>query len=889
MARISSVDQPLRRDVRLLGRLLGEVIIEQQGQELFELEEQVRHLSIQRRRGPKPGRLATAAELAALLQKLPLEQAEPVLRAFSMYFQLVNLAEQHHRIRRTRGYASDPEATPQRGSLEAAFQTLKTAGVPAERVREALRSLNVTLTLTAHPTQAARRTLLEKLYRIQRLLEERDRCSLTPQEMADNLESMREEVTALWQSDELRRMKPTVGDEVKNILWYVEEVLAEQLAKFPEGISWAFEHIYGEPLGPLASPVRLHSWVGGDMDGNPLVTPEVLADTLRAHRARGLRMLLRDVEELGVILSQSDRHAPMPEELRVSLEQDGAELPEVARRQGPRTAGEPWRRKLRFVEARLRLALHYVEAQRAGSTEPMASAAYRAPAALMKDLELVERTLLQVKAARAGLRQVRRVLERVRTLGFHLAELEFRVPAEDAISAAASLDGGPAPSEGGARLLAVLQRVREAQAESGEEACRTFVLSMASTREDVLAAFRCARHAGLWDEARGCATVDIVPLFEQLGALNDGPNVVKALFTDPTYRRHLQARGVQEVMVGYSDSGKEVGLLAAAAALHRAQVALTQVAKDEGIPLRIFHGRGESVARGGGPAQQAILALPPGSLAGGYKATEQGEALDHKYARPELARRTLELVLGGVLLHTMDAQPRPSVEDEKSFREAFDTLAETGRQTYRGLVWEDPRFVEFFMAATPVEEISALPIGSRPSKRKAGGLESLRAIPWVFAWTQNRAIIPGWYGVGSALKAFADKPEGLALLKRMYREWPFFRMVIDNVTMVLAKSDIAIASRYATLAPEFTRPLWRRIRIEHARTRRQVKRITGEARLLDHNPQLQRSIALRNPYVDPMSFLQVELLRRKREGQADVDRPLLLTLNGIAAGMRNTG
>ncbi|MBN1206577.1 MAG: phosphoenolpyruvate carboxylase [Myxococcaceae bacterium] len=889
MARLPPVDHPLRRDVRLLGRLLGEVIIEQQGQELFELEEQVRHLAIQRRRGPKPGRRATAAELAALLQKLPLEQAEPVLRAFAMYFQLVNLAEQHHRIRRFRSHASDLEASPQRGSLEAALLTLKQARVPAERVREALRAMRVTLTLTAHPTQAARRTLLEKLYRIQQLLEQRDRCSLMPQEMADNLESIREEITALWQSDELRRMRPSVGDEVKNILWYVEEVLADQLARLPEVIAWAFERAYAEPLGPLASPLRLHSWVGGDMDGNPLVTPEVLADTLRAHRARGLRMLLRDVEALGIALSQSDRHAPTPQALSASLDRDEAELPQVARSQGPRTAGEPWRRKLRFMEARLQLALHYVEGQRTGSAEPMAPAAYRSPAAFLKELELIERTLLEVKSARAGVRQVRRVLERVRSMGFHLVELEFRAPAEDALSASASLDGGPAPSEGGARLLAVLQRVREAQAESGEEACRTFILSMASTPDDVLAALRCARHAGLWDAERGCATVDIVPLFEQLGALDDGPQVLRTLFADPTYRRHLQARGVQEVMVGYSDSGKEVGLLAAAAALYRAQVALTQVAKAEGVPLRLFHGRGESVARGGGPAHQAILALPPGSLAGGYKATEQGEALDHKYSRPELARRTLELVLGGVLLHTMDAQPRPPPEDEAVFREAFDALAETGRREYRALVWEDPRFVEFFTAATPVEEISALPIGSRPSKRKAGGLESLRAIPWVFAWTQNRAILPGWYGVGSALEAFAQKPDGLALLKRMYREWPFFRAVVDNVTMVMAKSDIAIASRYATLAPDATRPLWRRIRAEHARTRRWVKRLTGEARLLDHNPQLQRSIALRNPYVDPMSFLQVELLRRKRAGEPECDRPLLLTLNGIAAGMRNTG
>lgn len=888
MARTRTVDQPLRRDVRLLGRLLGEVLIEQEGQALFDLEEQVRHLAIQRRRGPKPGRRAVAAELAAILQKLPLEQAEPVLRAFSVYFQLVNLAEQHHRIRRFRAHASDPQAKPQRGSLEAAFQSLKEAGIPPDRVREALRSMQVTLTLTAHPTQAARRTLLEKLYRIQRLLEEWDRCSLTPQESADHLETVREEITALWQSDELRRMRPTVGDEVKNALWYVEEVLAEQLSVLPEVIAWAFESIYGEPLGRVPTPVKVHSWVGGDMDGNPLVTPEVLADTLRAHRARGLRMLLRDVEALGVALSQSDRHAPTPKELRVSIEADEAELPQVAQRQGPRTAGESWRRKLRFMEARLQLALQYVERQRTGSTEPMAPAAYRSPAAFLKDLELIERTLVQVKAERAGVRQVRRVLERVRVMGFHLAELEFRAPAEDAISANTSISGGPAPSEGGARLLAVLDKVREAQAESGEVACRTFILSMASTAEDVLAAFRCARHAGLWDSERGCATVDIVPLFEQLGALNDGPKVLRTLFADPTYRRHLHARGVQEVMVGYSDSGKEVGLLAAAAALHRSQVALTQVAKEEGIALRLFHGRGESVARGGGPAQQAILALPPGSLAGGYKATEQGEALDHKYAQPELARRTLELALGGVLLHVMDAQPRPSPEDETVFREAFDTLAETGRREYRALVWEDPRFVEFFMAATPLEEISALPIGSRPSKRKAGGLESLRAIPWVFAWTQNRAILPGWYGVGSALEAFAAKPEGLTLLKRMYRDWPFFRMVIDNVTMVLAKSDIAIASRYAKLAPEATRPLWRTIRAEHSRTRRWVKRITGEAKLLDHNPQLQRSIALRNPYVDPMSFLQVELLRRKREGQ-EVGRPLLLTLNGIAAGMRNTG
>ncbi|HZI14724.1 MAG TPA: phosphoenolpyruvate carboxylase [Myxococcus sp.] len=889
MRRLNAVNPSLRRDVRLLGRLLGEVIVEQEGQVLFDLEEEVRRLAIQRRRGPVAGRRAAAAELGEVLKRLPLERAEPVLRAFSVYFQLVNLAEQHHRVRRTRAHASAAAAQPQRGSLEATLLVLKNAGVPAQRVREALRAMQVTLTLTAHPTQAVRRTLLEKLYRMARLLEERDRCALTPRESADNLEALREEITALWQTDELRRERPTVGDEVKNALWYVEDVLAAQLALLPEHREWAFERAYGEELGTVGTPVRVHSWVGGDMDGNPLVTPEVFADTLRAHRGRGLRLLLKELGKLGGKLSQSERHTRPSELLRISLEHDAAELPEVDQRQGPRTIGEPWRRKLRFMEERLQRALRYVTAQRAGDAAPMPDGAYRTPEALLEDLDVLARSLYEAKGERAGLRQVRRMRERVCALGLSLAELEARVPAEDAVSAAASIAGGPAPSEGGARLLAVLEKLRQAQAESGEPACRTLILSMASTADDVLAAFRCIKHAGLWDEKRGCATVDVVPLFEQLGALDSGPEVLRTLFANAEYRRHLDARGGQEVMVGYSDSGKEVGMLAASAALYRAQVALTRTAKEAGVPLRLFHGRGESVARGGGPAQEAILALPPGAVAGGYKATEQGEALDHKYSRPELARRTLELILGGVLTHSLDAQPRAAPEDEATFQAVFDELAETGRKAYRGLVWEEPGFIELFTAATPVEEIGSLPIGSRPSKRKAGGLEALRAIPWVFAWTQNRAILPGWYGVGSALEAYTAKEGGAARLKRMYRQWPFFRAVIDRVTMVLAKSDMAIAGRYAKLAPDSTRPLWRRIQEEHRRTRKQVKRLTGESRLLDHNPQLQRSISLRNPYVDPMSFLQVELLKRKREGQPDCDRPLLLSLNGIAAGMRNTG
>lgn len=914
------VDRPLRRDVRFLGKLLGEVLVEQEGEPLFRLEEEVRDLAIRRRRGPKEGREEAGAKLQELLARLPTEQAEPVIRAFATYFQLVNLAEQHHRIRRSRYWASQPGAPPQRGSLAAVLRTARDAGVSAADARAAIAALEVTLTVTAHPTQAARRTLLDKLDRIHSVLEETDRCLLTPKEAEDAIIRLREEVTSLWQTDEIRRARPTVGDEVKNVLWYVEEVLWDLLPEIPRAFADAFRRAYGEELGMVPLPLRLHSWVGGDMDGNPLVTPEVLEDAIRAHRARALRRILETVSEIGGMLSQSVREVDVPEILAASLAEDEARMPEIAARYGPKTEGEPWRRKLRFVEARLAAALLEVEAARAGARPPdvmrltsrvahlqpveshptgigpsVAPAgsvpwAYRSPAELIADLEVVARSLHLANAHHAGERLVRDLLEQVRTVGFSIVELEMRAVAEDARAAAAWLDGAGKNTEGGERFLGALRKIAEAQAEAGERACRTVILSMASSAEDVLATLRCAKACGLWDETRACAHIDVVPLFETLAALDGGPAILQTLFDDPIYRRHVACRGGQEVMVGYSDSGKEVGLLAASGALRRAQTRMPAIAAKAGIPLRIFHGRGESVARGGGPAQQAILSLPPGSVAGRYKATEQGEALDHKYARPALAMRSLELILGGALLHTLDAQPRAPADRIAIYDAAYTELAELGRRAYRALVWEEPRFVEFFTAASPLEEISNLPIGSRPAKRKVGGVDALRAIPWVFAWTQNRAILPGWYGVGSAFEAFAEREGGAELLSEMYRRWPFFKTVIDNVEMVLAKSDMDIASRYAQLAPpEARRAVWPKIRAEHARTRRWIKAITGHARLLEENGPLRRSIALRNPYVDPMSFLQVELLRRKREGDPQCDRPLLITLSGIASGMRNTG
>lgn len=888
------VDRPLRRDVRLLGEMLGQVLMEQEGAALLDLEEKVRKLAIRRRRGPREGRAQAAAQLGEILAALPPDRVEGIIRAFSVYFQLVNLAEQHHRIRRARTHALEKGAPPQRGSLEAVLREAKDRGVPADHSRHALADLEVTLTFTAHPTQAMRRTVLEKLYRIAHRLEERDRCTLTPKEAAANQRAMREEISALWLTDELRRERPTVGDEVKNVLWYLEEILWDLLPWVGEALEDAFERAYGEPVGFTPNPLRLHSWVGGDMDGHPLVTPEVLEDAVRAYANRGVRHLLEAAAALGSVLSESSRHVRVPEALTASLADDARRMPAVAAAQGPRTEGEPWRRKLRFVEAKLAATLRLGEHRRreAGGApqEPFQAAVppYGGPAELEADLELIADTLLEANAEGAGVRQVQALRARVRALGFMAAELEMRVLAVDAREAWSALSRNAEPKTPGARrVIDSLRRLSRLREELGDRACRTLILSMASSAEDVRAAFHCAKACGLWEEARGCASVNVVPLLETLAALDGGPAILGELFADPEYRAHLSGRGVQEVMVGYSDSGKEVGLLAASAALYRAQTALPAIARAAGIPLRIFHGRGESVARGGGPAQQGILALPPGSVGGRYKATEQGEALDHKYARPELAMRTLELIVGGALLHSLDAQERPSEEDERRFLAAYDDLAELGRKAYRAFVWENPRFPELFRAVTPVEEIAELPMGSRPAKRGVGGLESLRAIPWVFAWTQNRAILPGWYGVGTALETFRSERDGVLLIE-MYRHWPFFRSAIDNVEMVLAKSDLAIAERYMSLAPEPLRELWQPVAQEHRRTAEAIKWVTGHRKLLDGNAALARSISLRNPYVDPMSFLQVELLRRKRAGE-QVERPLLLTLAGIASGMRNTG
>jgi phosphoenolpyruvate carboxylase len=892
------VDDPLRFDVRYFGEQLGRALVEHEGEALFALEEVVRGLALERRRGASSSASEASRRLSEVLAALTPERAVPVIRAFAVYFQLVNLAEQHHRVRRARALAMDPSAPPQPGSLAAVLAEARKAGASAEAVRQEIRRLRVTLTFTAHPTQAVRRTALQKLERIARLLETRDRCSLTPEEREEADREVLELVARLWLSDELRRERPRVGDEVKNVAWYVEHVLFKVSAQLARSLQRAFESAYGEPLGFDPSPLRLHSWAGGDTDGNPRVTPEVFEDAVRAYHERGLRLLVSQVRELGEALSQSERLVRVPERLRASIARDEERLPWLAPAQAPSTVGEPWRRKLFILQARLEATRAEVERRRqpgahdCGPSDARASrdrlAAIGAQE-LEAELELVADTLSEAGCRNAGEGKVRAVLERVRTMGVHLCELEVRAAASDlreADPAQPASERTPAAQ----RILGMLSKVASAQREGGEGACRTLVLSMASAAEDLWAALRCARACGVTDPATGRVALDIVPLFETFDALNRAPAIIEEALRDDAYRAHVLSRGGQEVMLGYSDSNKEVGLLGGAVALRKAQRALIEASRRLDVPLYFFHGRGETVARGGGPAQAAILAMPRGGVAGHFKVTEQGEALDHKYFRPALALRTLELYTGGALLHSLDAHQRPGEDGDERYWSELDALAEVGRRAYRALVWEEPRFLEFFQSATPIGEIGELNIGSRPAKRREGGLESLRAIPWVFAWNQCRIILPAWYGVGSALEARAAEPSGRARLMEMARGWPFFRTLLEKLEGVLAKVDLDIAARYAALAPEAAREaVWPRIEKEYALTLQWVLALLGNVGLLDDNPVLQRSVALRNPYIDPMSFLQVELLRRRRAGEPGWGRALLLTVSGIAAGLRNTG
>lgn len=878
---------PLRRDVSRLGHLLGDTLVEQEGRAFYELEERIRALAKRGRASSGAARATATAELRASVAALEVADAERVARAFAHYFQLVNLAEQHHRVRRGREHERAGDTEP--GSL-AELAPVLADRAPRAEVERLLAQASIELVLTAHPTEAQRRTVLDKHRHIAALLERLDRGPATPSEERAIRHDLREEITLLWQTDEIRQARPRVGDEVKNALFYLEEILHPLIpatyARLEETLAAAYGARVAVP--PL---LRFGSWVGADMDGNPNVTPEVAVDTALAQAARAVALHLGEVRRLGARLSQSTRRVAVSDELLESLARDRGAHPERADAVELRTQDEPYRRKLRWIEARLEATREALVLSRArGERETRRLFGYGGPGELLDDLRVVERSLAAHAGHHAGLSHVRALARQVEVFGFHLAKLDVRVPAAWVREAAAA---EPPDGQGLRAMEAIAAMHRRTTPESAE----SFILSMTHGHEDMVAALRLARAAHLVRPEEGVAAVSIVPLFETLDDLDRCPAMMEAALGDAEYARYVALRGRrQEVMLGYSDSNKDAGIIASSFALYRAQRALADVARRHAVALTVFHGRGGSIGRGGGPSRRAIESLPHGSIEGRFKLTEQGEVLGWKYLLSPVAERNLDLTASGVLRASLPGEAAPP-EELADYEEAFAVAASESLDEYRALV-RAPRFPEYFAQSTPLEEIGALPLGSRPARRTGqASLDDLRAIPWVFAWNQSRQMVPGWFGAGRGLRALL-RARGVDFVRRMRERWPFFATTLDAVAVALAVADMAIGAEYASLVEDraLARATFRRIALDHARAVRAVCEIVDRPTLLAHEPALARSIELRDPYVDPMSFVQVELLRRKRAlvraGEPvppSLERALLLTINGIAAGLRNTG
>ena len=892
------VEAGLRAEIRLLGQLLGETLREHEGLPLYELEESIRL----RTKALRQQYDATdEAELVAELDRIPLDDAARLVRAFANYFQLVNLAELERQAR------SVQESGEERGEFERLLAACAAQKLPAERIARVLQELEVRPVLTAHPTEAVRRSILDHQDRIGQELALL-RAPLSTRERNRVRQRVATQVEVLWHTDEVRSVRPRVLDEVGNALFYLERTFFDAIPDVHEQMAEALAAYYPTMGVRLDLPIRLGSWVGSDQDGNPNANAAMLTETLRLQRRTLLARYRERVRALAVDLSQSARLTQVSEELTASIGRDESELHAYADTLSPGTKDEPYRRKLSFIWRRL------------GATLDGEPGAYALVDEFAADLDLLDASLRRNGGVAVADGDLLRLRRQVRVFGFIGARLDVRQ--HRAVIRAASrevvnrLGSGPGQrdtatlspppisldanrwSSATGNLLATLSAMAAAQ-RTAPGSAQTFIVSMTESADDILQTLFLAGLAGLHDLTTDPprSDIDIVPLFETSEALERGPAIIETLLTDPIYARQLDGRGgIQEVMLGYSDSNKEVGYLSAAWALDRAHEAIAAVVARHGRRLRIFHGRGGTVGRGGGPTHEAILAQPAGAPEPMIKITEQGEVIHRKYARPETARHNLELVLGAMLEHVL--LPAEVREPHPSWRAAMDAMSEESRRRYRALVYEDPGFQAYFQQATPIEEIAQLNTGSRPVSR--GGtlvVEDLRAIPWVFAWMQNRHLLPAWYGAGSAFADFAKRAGGQECLRDMYQHWLFFRSLVDNLQMVLAKADMRIARQYATLVSDERERdrLFTIIEAEFQRAYDAVLQITGQASVLERQPALLASLRLRDPYIDPMSYFQVRLLRELRRLPAgDPSRAahlqaVLRTINGIAAGLQNTG
>ena len=874
-------DVPLHDDVRWLAGALGDVIRRLEGQDAFDTVESLRQACRARRHG-KPD-APTLDELLERVQSFSLGQSAVTARAFTLFFLLINTAEQVHRVRRARAYRHADNLDPQPGSARWAMRLLRENGRDATQVQHALLRLDVRPVLTAHPTESTRRTLLGLQARVADLLLTRE--DAPPPERRVIEDELKGEVELLWITSEIRQDRPSVKDEVNTVIWYLETRLLDAGARARDALLRAFEEEFGDVPDALREhvPLSMGNWVGGDRDGNPYVTPEVTIATARRASYAILGRYGEMLQELIRRLSVSATIAPPSEALRESVEVDRALLPEAYEANKHRNADEPLRLKLTLMAGRVEATRRLTASRDAGHEVPE-RAAYTSADQLEADLLLVRENLETAGAEYASRASVDPLLAMVRAHGLFGFLMDVRDHAE------MLADHG--------RMLDIFDAVRTVQDEVGERGADTFIVSMTTSAKEMLRALQLARDAGLvdLDASPPWSRLDVAPLFETRDDLERAPAVMRELLAHPQYRKQLAARGNwQEVMIGYSDSGKDAGILASSWALYEAQEQLAEIFRDAGVTLVLFHGRGGSVGRGGGsPVARALAALPPGTVNGAIKITEQGEIVSQQFGLLPVAERTLEVTLAGVLLQEFNDGPAVSADDMREFRAVMADLSERGLEVYRTLVHDSPELFRMFNEATPVHELANARFGSRPSFRPGAGegITGIRAIPWGFGWTQIRLMLTGWLGVGTALGHYVSTDKGLAILRRMVREWPFFDDLLGKIEMVCAKADMEIARLYVkSLGGHLA--LLDTLEQEFERTVQAILHIRESQILLPHNAVLRSAIALRNPYVDPLSLLQVALLRRKRErgGEAAVEENAVLatTLSGVAQGLRNTG
>ena len=915
ITQFDSEDADLRADIRRMGDMLGETLRNLWGEEIFEMVEYVRASTRTLRESPNT---ELRDELFKKLDESSLWMVIRTVRAFTSYFHLANVAEQHHRIE-FKGVAG-----ARREWLEEAFDRIRDADIPVEEITDVVNRLEVRPVYTAHPTEAARRSILNKLRRVGELLTDRSNPKLLESETRRIDRRLSEVVEEILQTDELRHQRPAPTDEARNIMYYMEDMFKFAIAEVEEALDDQLE-TFGISRTPTTRSMQFGTWVGGDRDGNPNVTHELTRQILDLQHERALKMFAPAIGALAQTLSQSTRIVEISDELKESLEKDRAELPSVWDEFWNLDADEPYRLKCAFIYERVLNGISATE----GSVKGKPS--YSNVESLLADLELMLDSLEANQSGAAANGEVRRVMQRISAFGMTLATMDIRQHAEvtgtavnELIDRVESIEGGfgsLSMDERSARLikelnskrilssraasyspattevLDLVDTVRQAQDDYGNQVIESWIVAMTRDIDDLLAVLVLAKEAGLVVPEEGISRISVVPLFEEIEDLRRSHEVMDSFLSIPEIKSLVQASGgVVEVMLGYSDSNKDGGITTSQWELYKAQRELRTISQKHGVAIRLFHGRGGTVGRGGGPTKDAIMAQPYATVDGRIKITEQGEVISDKYGLPELARNHLELSVAAVieasLLHD---EPRYTDEKLEEWFAAMDWISERAYAKYRSLI-ETEGFVDYFMDSTPVEELAGMNIGSRPARRASAdgkrSIDDLRAIPWVFGWMQSRQVVPGYYGVGQALREAREAGMG-DVLTEMYNEWSFFNTFISNVEMTLVKSSMEIAGRYVeTLVDPSLHHIFEDIKEERNKGVKELLRITEQENLLDRQPVLKRTLAVREYYVDPLNYLQVSLLARRRssmEVDSSVERALLLSINGVAAGLKNTG